>query len=349
MKIVFVSGNVASGPPSPPPPPDTAPDRDLMRNGLAARGITIETVPATPFPLHPMARLGSFYAGFDPWRALRLALRHRDVDAIIGIGESSLACVLPIARALRFPGAVLLREIPAPGWPRRDRIVDYVLPRVDGVLALTPRQASWAAARWPLRSPPDMVGFAIDEGFFRPQPAENGGYVLAVGDDFGRDYGCLIEACRLSSWRLVLRTDSKPEIPEEIRDRVTLVGRLPFVELRALYAAAAAVAVPLQPVESPTGITALFEGMAMGRPVVATDTGATRHILRHGENGLLVPPGDPAALAAALRRLVDDPGLAERCGRAARVSIEDGLTYDAYVDRLAAALRRHVAQRWTAG
>ncbi len=345
MKVVFVTGSPPPRRGTAPPAPGEAPDSNLLKNGLAEHGIVLQHVSATPFPLHPLARHGNFYGGLDPLRALRLALRHRDVDAVIGIGESTLACILPVARLLRFPGAVLLREIPAPGWPRRDRVVDYVLPRVDGVLALTPRQAEWAAARWPLRTAPDMVGFAIDDTFFRPQPAAEGGYVLAVGDDFGRDYACLAEAARLASWRLVLRTDNPPPIPDSMRDRVTVLGRIPFTELRARYAAASAVAVPLQPVESPTGITALFEGLAMGRPVVATDTGTTRHILRDGENGLLVPPGNPAALRAALDRVMGDAALRARLGPAARATIEDGLTYQHYVDRMAAALRRHVARR----
>ncbi len=63
---------------------------------------------------------------------------------------------------------------------------------------------------------------------------------------------------------------------------------------------------------------ALLEAMALGTPVVASRVGGLAEVLRDGETGLLVPPGDPAALLAAWRRLAADPALARRIGDAAR-------------------------------
>ncbi|HEU4699646.1 MAG TPA: glycosyltransferase [Gemmatimonadales bacterium] len=70
--------------------------------------------------------------------------------------------------------------------------------------------------------------------------------------------------------------------------------------------------------ESEAAPLPLFEAMRAGRPVVATDVGGVREIVREGRDGLLVPRGDPAALADAVVRLVTTPGLAERMGAAAR-------------------------------
>ncbi len=57
-----------------------------------------------------------------------------------------------------------------------------------------------------------------------------------------------------------------------------------------------------------------FQALACGTPLVTADTPAARELLRDDESALLVPPGDPHALAAALRRLAADPELAERIG-----------------------------------
>lgn len=63
---------------------------------------------------------------------------------------------------------------------------------------------------------------------------------------------------------------------------------------------------------------ALLESMAAGRAIVATRVGANPRLLGDGEFGLLVEPEDPAALASAIERLLDDPILAARLGAAAR-------------------------------
>jgi glycosyltransferase involved in cell wall biosynthesis len=63
---------------------------------------------------------------------------------------------------------------------------------------------------------------------------------------------------------------------------------------------------------------AVLEAMAMGLPVVATDVGGTREAVDDGVTGLLVPARDAAALAAAVLRLLDDPGLAARFASFAR-------------------------------
>jgi glycosyltransferase involved in cell wall biosynthesis len=61
-----------------------------------------------------------------------------------------------------------------------------------------------------------------------------------------------------------------------------------------------------------------FQALACSRPLVTGDTPAARELLTDGENALLVPPGNAAALAAAVRRLASDPVLADRVGAAGR-------------------------------
>jgi glycosyltransferase involved in cell wall biosynthesis len=63
---------------------------------------------------------------------------------------------------------------------------------------------------------------------------------------------------------------------------------------------------------------ALLEAMAAGRPVVAAAVGGIPEVIVDGETGVLVPPGDPERLCAAVARLLDGPGEARRLGEAAR-------------------------------
>ncbi|MDQ6880383.1 MAG: glycosyltransferase family 4 protein [Candidatus Dormibacteraeota bacterium] len=63
------------------------------------------------------------------------------------------------------------------------------------------------------------------------------------------------------------------------------------------------------------GLT-LLESMAVGTPVVCTDVGGMPEYVRDGATGFIVPPNDSVAMRSAIRRLLDEPGLAQRLGRA---------------------------------
>ena len=66
----------------------------------------------------------------------------------------------------------------------------------------------------------------------------------------------------------------------------------------------------------------IVEGMSCGRAVIAMAEGGAAELFADGEDALGCPPRDPAALAAAMRRLIDDPGLRARLGQAGRASAE---------------------------
>jgi glycosyltransferase involved in cell wall biosynthesis len=75
----------------------------------------------------------------------------------------------------------------------------------------------------------------------------------------------------------------------------------------------------------------LLEGAAAARPLMATDVPGCREAVRDGENGLLVPPRDAAALAAALRTLLTDPERCRRMGAAGRALAEREFSVDQVV------------------
>jgi glycogen synthase len=79
----------------------------------------------------------------------------------------------------------------------------------------------------------------------------------------------------------------------------------------------------------------IVEALCRGRPVVASRVGGIRDLVRDGENGILVEPGEPAALADALVRVLSDRALAERLAAAARPSVDGWLaTPEEYAERL---------------
>jgi len=76
----------------------------------------------------------------------------------------------------------------------------------------------------------------------------------------------------------------------------------------------------------------LIEAQAAGLPIVSTSTGGIPYIVKDGESGLLVPPGDADGMARASLRLLTEPGLALRLARAARASCLEQFTWAAVQD-----------------
>lgn len=104
-----------------------------------------------------------------------------------------------------------------------------------------------------------------------------------------------------------------------IADRVGFTGLAARAEIPALIAG---FDIALQPASVPyASPLKLFEYMAAGRAIVAPDQPNLREVLRDGETALLFDPAQPDAMWSAVARLVDDPALRLRLGRAARAEI----------------------------
>jgi glycosyltransferase involved in cell wall biosynthesis len=89
----------------------------------------------------------------------------------------------------------------------------------------------------------------------------------------------------------------------------------------------------------------VLEAMASGLPVVSTRVGGVSEILQDGENGMLVPPGDPGALAAAIRRLMTDSTLRASLGRRARETVASRFSLDRAVERYGRLYETALARR----
>jgi glycosyltransferase involved in cell wall biosynthesis len=125
-----------------------------------------------------------------------------------------------------------------------------------------------------------------------------------------------------------------------LRDRVEITGLVPAADVARRLAAASMLVLPNTAStvsERYTSPLKLFEYLWLGRPIVASDLASIREVLHDGQTALLVPPGDPGALAAAMNRLAGHPTLAAALGRAAR-ELAPNFTWSARAARLEPAL-----------
>lgn len=149
-------------------------------------------------------------------------------------------------------------------------------------------------------------------------PAQDGYlmFVGALGPHKGLDV--LLAARRLMRHRppLVLIGTPRADTPPVDDPGVVVTYNLPSADVMAAWLRSSVAVVPSVCAEA-LGLVAV-EAMLAERPVVASEVGGLRDVVRHGDTGLTVPPGDAAALAAALDRLLEDPALRHRLGQAGR-------------------------------
>lgn len=182
-----------------------------------------------------------------------------------------------------------------------------------------------------------IPGSGVDTGEFTPQPFPPGVPVVLMPSRmmWEKGVGDFVEAARILKGegvqaRFVLAgavsSDDRGSIPVEQLRAWTDEGVVEWQGFRAdmarVFAESHVVCMPSYYRE---GIPkALIEAAACGRPIVTTDAPGCREITHDGENGLLVPRRDVPALAAALRRLIEDGDLRERMGARGRAIALDG-------------------------
>ncbi len=170
-------------------------------------------------------------------------------------------------------------------------------------------------------------------------PAE---YLLFVGA-LGRHKGIevLLDAHARSADipPLVMLGARWPDTPATFPDNTVVLRDVSHDAVMAAMAGSVAVLVPsIYPDACPT---VAMEAMAVRRPVIASRIGGLPDIVDDGRTGLLVPPGDPVALAAAMGRIASDPELRLRMGDAAAQKVR-AFMVSAVVERLEAAYERTI-------
>jgi glycosyltransferase involved in cell wall biosynthesis len=189
----------------------------------------------------------------------------------------------------------------------------------------------------------DTAAFSPERAFAGPGPRfgapEGATLVLAMGRLVEKKgFATLVEAAaRVPGVHVVIIGDGdlRGDLERRARDLaspVTFAGALERGEAARALAAADVMAVPsvVDRAGNVDGLpNAMLEGLASGRAVVASRVAGIPDVVEDGVNGLLVPPGDAPALAAALRRLAAEPETRARLGREARRRAEDRMSWRA--------------------
>ncbi|MFZ5495224.1 MAG: glycosyltransferase family 4 protein [Verrucomicrobiota bacterium] len=248
------------------------------------------------------------------------ALRPQAGLLVVNLNRYPKGQVRWYARAARIQAASrVIAEAAASQAPRLARIIRHVPNPVDCSLFTDPA---------PLRA----TGGPLTIGFMGRIHPEKG--LLTLVEAASR----LARQPDLPAWRLVLRGPTEiskggggDEFVARLRERATGLwrdGRLALapalndpVELARAYRELDAFCYPTEAATGEAHPVAVLEAMAAGLPVVATDLPCFADQLRQGANALLVPPGDAAALATALARLLRERGFAAALGRQARETV----------------------------
>jgi glycosyltransferase involved in cell wall biosynthesis len=300
---------------------------------LQARGVDVDVVSPASFRHFGIAYGGGVASNLRrPWRApllpaflasfARAARRRcRDADLVHAhwwpAGAVARLTGRPYVVQLWGTDVELARRV-APLRPLAHRVVASARLVICASRALAD-EARQLGAR-DVRVIPSGVDLPAEVG-----PEDDPPHVLFAGR-LSREKGVLELVAAANGLPLVVVGDGplRAQVPQA-------VGFLPPEELRRRYARAAVVACPSR--REGFGVVAA-EAMAHGRPVVASAVGGLLDLVADGETGLLVPPGDVAALRAALERLLGDEGLRRRLGEAGRERARAELSWDVVVERV---------------
>jgi glycosyltransferase involved in cell wall biosynthesis len=116
----------------------------------------------------------------------------------------------------------------------------------------------------------------------------------------------------------------------DLTERIHLLGQIPYGKLKSYLSRAAVGLVPLQPTSQYSKVipTKMFEYMACGLPIVASDLPPIRQFMGELNCGLLVDPADPQAHAEAILYLLDHPDEAQRMGKNGRKAVEEKYNWE---------------------
>lgn len=303
--------------------------------------------PAYPFALARQARRADLVVHHAPFPLV-------DIGILLGLRPST---ALVVHWHAEIVGKPLLAQLVAP-------LVRHTLERADRIVVSDRIIAERSSMLAPHVAKCVAVPYGCDVDYWRNLDAagheavqriklRSPNLIVAVGRLVGyKGFDVLVRAMQFVDGEAVIIGEgpllgSLKALAHELglAGKLTFAGGLPRNEVRTYLHAASAFAFPSVTDAEAFGI-AQIEAMAAGLPVVNTALAtAVPRIARHGREALTVAPGDPSALAAALRTLLENGAFARQLGSAgyqrARAEFDHGI----FVERVAAIYRQEVKRR----
>ena len=319
------------------------PDSEILRAAGAAG------VAARALPIH---------GDLDPvatWRILRF-LRHERIDLVVCNLNKDVRVAGLAARMAGFPVVIARHGIQLCGksWKHRltlTRLTDGILTNTEAI------RRAYASYGW---FEPDFVRVIYNGietkaqvrplDFSREYPGKT--VVLSAGRlAHQKGYPFLIEAAALLrdqdelQFLVAGRGSEEGRLKAHVR-RLGLESRFRFLGyLEDPDPALAGCDCFVLPSLFEGMPNAVMEAMALGKAVILTDVNGARELVEHERSGLIVPPGDPAALATAIRRVAGDRELRARLGREARIRVQGQFTLEAMIGHLEAYFQAKIHEK----
>jgi len=343
-----------------------APADPALAERLAADGFRVHAIPLARGALNPLAELRLLLALFRLFLTLRPQLLHLvSIKPVIWGGIAArLAAVPAVVHAITGLGFLFIRQ------DAKARVLrSLLMPLYRFALAhrnsLTIFQNGDDLAEFQQRAllsrPQVMIrGCGVDMTRFAEQPEPAGETVVMfparlLGDKGIREFVGAAESLKkagpgsVSGAKFVLVGRSDPDNPTDVGEAqlkawtdAGIVETWGFAtDMPAMLAKAHLIVLPSYREGLPRG---LIEAAAIGRAIVTTDAPGCREVVRHEENGLLVPVGDTPATAAAIDRLLRDPDLRRRLAKRGREIAVAEFSVEQFVAESLAAYDRLLPQ-----
>ncbi len=222
----------------------------------------------------------------------------------------------------------------------RNFLIKLNILMADRIICFSSSQADlWAKKYKVVRNKFSVLQYGIDAKFYQDalgNPDVDSKNVIAVGRDTGRDFSILAEAVRDTEASLFLVT-LPYLLPSFVGDmpNIQVKERLSYQELMQLYQKSAISIVPLKgELTYPSGIRAVMEAMALGKPVIATYTPVLAEYFSDGQDIMLVKAKSVSEMTTAIQTLLSDKSLRSNLVKNSYAKLSKEFTVEQYVNNL---------------